>query len=456
MIPKTIHDRFELGAEAASGGMGTVYRGRDLSTGEQIAIKVLRRAGTAEQKRFDREAAILASLSHPTIVPYVAHGILPDGSPYLVMKWIDGELIDTRMQGQGLTIAETLVVARRVAEALAFAHGKGVVHRDIKPSNLIAPGALLEQTMVIDFGVARDATMPGSLTETGAVVGTPSYMAPEQVRGERSLGPAADVFALGCVMYACLTGRVTFSARRFLALRAKIMFWDPPPIREVVPDVPAPLEALVMRMLAKAPASRFPDGAAVLAAIDALPAMAPSEARYPRVYGAKSTPKPPVTGGDPPRRVSIVVVTSPDSLDESEPPSDDDSITDMSLAESLLNYGAAVDVLPDGARVATLTDADSAHQQAVAAVRCALVLRQRFPEWLIGIATAEVRPSEEPDLIDELVGALAQDAMATVFSGVVDTAVPEGAIRLDDRTASLVERDFRIIRARGAAYVSAG
>jgi serine/threonine protein kinase len=455
VILQTIDDRFvlEAEAEAASGGMGTVYRGRDLRTGGPIAIKLLRRAGAAVQKRFDREAAILSSLSHPAIVPYVAHGILTDGSPYLVMDWIDGELLDARMQGPGLTMAETLTVARRTAEALAFAHARGVVHRDIKPSNLIAPGAQLDRLMVIDFGVARDASLPGSLTETGTVVGTPSYMAPEQVRAERDLGPAVDVFALGCVMYGCLTGRVTFSARRFLALRAKIMFWDPPPVRELAPEVPPALDALVMRMLAKAPSARFADGAEVVAALEALPPMPPSTERRPRMHGSRPTPRPLVSEALPTRRVSIIVVTSPDSLEESEPPAEPVVHEDVSLAESLLHYGAAVDVLPDGARVATLTDADSAHQQALAAVRCALVLRQRFPEWLIGIATADVQPAQEPELIDELVGALAQDAMATVFSGVVESLVPRGAIRLDARTAALVDRDFEIIRARGAAYV---
>jgi serine/threonine protein kinase len=455
VIPQTIEDRFVLEAEAASGGMGTVYRGRDLRTGTPVAIKVLRRAGVAEQKRFDREAAILASLSHDAIVPYVAHGILADGSPYLVMQWVDGELLDTRMHSPGLTIAETMVVARRVAGALAFAHARGVVHRDIKPSNLIAPGRDLARLLVIDFGVARDASQPGSLTETGAVVGTPSYMAPEQVRGERAIGPAADVFALGCVLYSCLTGRVTFQARRFLALRAKIMFWEPPPVRELAPDVPPEVEALVMRMLAKTPAARPADGAAVLAALDALPPLANAgDARHPRVKGDRATPRPAPTDAFPPRRVSIIVVTSPDSLDDGGAlldPAQEDSVA---LEESLLAYGAAVDVLPDGARVATLTDADSAQAQAIAAVRCALILRDRYPDWLIGITTAEVRPDEEPDLIDDLVGALAQDAMATVFSGVVDNAPPEGAIRVDDRTAALVEREFRILRARGAAYVT--
>jgi hypothetical protein len=462
---QTIDDRFVLEHEAASGGMGTVHKGRDLATGAPVAIKLMRRAGGEVQLRFDREARILRSLEHPAIVRYVAHGILEGGSPYLVMDWIDGELLDQRMDTPGLTVAETVAVGRRVAGALAHAHDAGVVHRDIKPSNLIAPGGDLDRLMVIDFGVARAMAQPGSLTETGAVVGTPAYMSPEQVRGERGIGPTTDVFALGCVLYSCLTGRVTFHGRRFLALRAKIIFWDPPPVRELAPEVPAELEELVMSMLAKAPSRRPADGKAVRALLDALPAYgaeAPAPPR-PRVQRAPRSSPPPGAAVEAARLVSIIVVASPDSLEPTTVPepavaeelgADEPSEhVDASLEDSLLRFGAAVDRLPDGTMIATLTDADSAREQARAAVRCAQALRTRYPDALIGVATGEVRADEEADLVEDLVQQLAKDAMATMFSGVIDTQIPPGAILLDERTAALVEQDTPLLRTRGAAYV---
>ena len=461
MGAQTIDDRFVLEHEAASGGMGTVHRGRDLQTGATVAIKLMRKAGAEVQLRFDREARILRSLVHPAIVRYVAHGILDDGAPYLVMDWIDGALLDQRMDEPGLTVAETVAVGRRVAGALGHAHAAGVVHRDVKPSNLIAPTSDLSRLMVIDFGVARAMAAPGSLTETGAVVGTPAYMSPEQVRGERGVGPTTDVFALGCVLYSCLTGRVTFHGKRFLALRAKIIFWDPPPVRELAPEVPPELEELVMAMLSKSPARRPADGNAVLALLDALPPIAgevPATPRPRQRRAPRSEPRPDVA--EAARLVSIVVVASPDSLEPTTVPEpgavlDDepDEHLDRSLEDSLLGYGAAVDRLPDGTMIATLTDADSARAQARSAVRCAQTLRSRYPDALIGVATGDVRADEEADMIEDLVQQLAKDAMATMFSGVIDTQIPPGAILLDQRTSELVEPDVPLLRTRGAAYV---
>jgi serine/threonine protein kinase len=459
---QTIDDRFVLEHEAASGGMGTVHRGRDLATGATVAIKLMRKAGVEVQLRFDREARILRSLTHPAIVRYVAHGIHDDGAPYLVMDWIDGVLLDQLMDRPGITVAQTIEVGRRVAGALGHAHAAGVVHRDVKPSNLIAPDGDLARLMVIDFGVARAMAAPGSLTETGAVVGTPAYMSPEQVRGERGIGPTTDVFALVCVLYSCLTGRVTFHGKRFLALRAKIIFWDPPPIRELAPEVPPELEELVMSMLSKSANRRPADGNAVLALLDALPPVVAEEPAPPRPRqqrAPRAEPRPGVA--EAARLVSIIVVASPDSLepttvpepgvqvDEEEP----DEHLDRSLEDSMLGFGAAIDRMPDGTMIATLTDADNARAQARAAVRCAQTLRSRYPDALIGVATGEVRADEEADMVEDLVQQLAKDAMATMFSGVIETHIPPGAILLDERTAELVRDETPLLETRGASYV---
>src|SRR5262249_22957190 len=160
-----IDDRFVIEAEAASGGMGTVYRGRDLRTDTVVAIKLLRRAGVDDHQRLAREAGILAELEHPAIVRYVGHGVTISGATYLVVDWVTSETLYARMRAGGLTIAATLVVARRVADALAFAHARGIVHRDIKPANLIFPAGDHTRTTVLDFGIARPVSTTGSLTE---------------------------------------------------------------------------------------------------------------------------------------------------------------------------------------------------------------------------------------------------------------------------------------------------
>lgn len=452
-MPGTIAERFVLEAEVGAGGMGTVHRGRDLTTGALVAVKVMRGGSPALEPRFQREVEILAEMAHPNIVRYVASGLTAEGAPYLVMDWIDGEVLDRRLKHVGLTVAETVQVARQVAAALAYAHGRGIVHRDIKPANLIAPDGDLARLVLIDFGVAR-AQQGTNLTETGASVGTPAYMAPEQVRGDRMLGPAADVFALGCVLYACLTGRVTFAGKRLLAVHAKIMFWDPPSVDELAPEVPPALAALIARMLAKAPSARPQDGAELVALLDALPPMPVDGPRRKLTAGANQTPST-RPSREPTRLVSVVIAISPDSLvDDAAPPAP--AMPEEQRAEledTLLAHGAAVDVMPDGAVIASLTEADSETEQARAAVRCAQTLRRRFPDAMIGVGTADVRAADEPELIERVIQALAKDAMAAVFAEAVANDVPPGSIRLDDRTAALVEPEVPIVRARSAAFV---
>jgi hypothetical protein len=455
-VPATIDDRFEIGAEAASGGMGTVYRGRDRETGAALAIKVLHRAGVADQQRFEREATILAGLVHPGIVRYVAHGILEGGAPYLVMDWVEGETLDQRLRGPGISVAESVTVARRIASALAFAHARNVVHRDIKPSNVMFPDGDLDRAMVIDFGVARTGSQAGSLTETGSVVGTPSYMSPEQVRGDREIGPTVDVFALGCVLYECITGRLTFEGMRFLALRAKILLWDPPPARQVTAEVPLELDWLLARMLAKLPSSRPRDAGEVLALLDALAPLATSTIRRGRHKEESATEVSRAPDDVPARLISIVVATSPEGVDPAGAPTMTfDALTTLrgALEATLLPYGASLDVLHDGALIAILTQTTSPAQLAERAPGCALAIRPSVTRAQIAIATGEARPAQEAVLIEAAVRDLSRDAMSVVFAGIGKRTLPPGAIRVDARTAALLEPSCLLIRERGAFYL---
>src|SRR3954470_9074941 len=198
-------DRFEIECQIASGGMGDVFRGRDRTSGMAVAIKVVTEARAPHTARFAREIELLAELSHPGIVRHVAHGETAAGQLFLAIEWLEGEDLLHRLQRGPLAMADAVALATRVAAALGAAHARGVVHRGLKPSNLFLPGGHIDQVKVLDFGIAHreDRTQ---LTRTGAMIGTPGYMAPEQARSNAPTDARADVFALGCVLFQCLTG----------------------------------------------------------------------------------------------------------------------------------------------------------------------------------------------------------------------------------------------------------
>ena len=450
----TIDGRFVIEAEAASGGMGTVYRGRDLTTGGTVAVKLLRRGGVEDAQRFAREASILAELRHDAIVRYVTHGITLGTVPYLVMEWVDGETLDARLRGTGVSIAESVQVARRIADALAVAHARGIVHRDIKPANLMFPGGDLARALVLDFGIARPVTTTTSLTETGSVIGTPSYMSPEQVRGERDVGPGADVFAIGCVLYECLTGRLAFEGTRFIALTAKILLWDPPRPCELAPDVPRDLDQLVVDTLAKDPARRPRDAAALSKRLAELrPIGAGGAVPRPRARaGPTSIERPSM------HRMTIVVGASPEQTDvQSAPTMASEGLgIRRDLAAFLAPEGGHLEVLQDGALLITFDPQLPPREQAHRAALAALALRAAMPELLIGISTSEAH-GDLGDLVEEAVGGLASEALAFAFAGLAGpSGPPPGAIRVDERTAALLEPDFTIVRGKKAAYLAPG
>ena len=247
--------------------MGVVYCAHDLGTGRKVALKLLHTTvpgnELSEPTRFYREAQVLSELRHPSIVSYVAHGQTPEGQLYLAMEWLEGHDLSQQLKHGPLSMTETLTLCRPVADALAAAHEKGIVHRDLKPSNLFLRDKLVERATLFDFGIAHVARHGLSMTRTGVVVGTPEYMAPEQARGDRTVQPATDVFALGCIFYACLTGKPPFSGDHVAAVLTKILFEPPPPLRQLVPNAPQALETLLLSMLAKDVAAR-PQNAAEL------------------------------------------------------------------------------------------------------------------------------------------------------------------------------------------------
>jgi len=274
---EVIADRFEILGHAGSGATASVYRAHDRSTGNVVAIKVLSAMHPYDFARFFREAAVLSGLRHEHIVEYVAFGST-DSVTYLVQEWVEGDTLAARLRSHGVTLKEAVAIASRIAAALAAVHAHGIVHRDVKPGNIILAGGDPARSKLVDFGIARVQSSAGALTRTGEVLGTPSYMPPEQARGELKISAAADVWALGCVLYKMLCGRVAFTGKTATAIRAKVLLDQPAAMDAAIPQA---VRDLVQAMLEKDPAARPRDGAALvarLAALGELPDLPPRRA----------------------------------------------------------------------------------------------------------------------------------------------------------------------------------
>jgi len=246
--------RFEIVGKLGRGGSGIVYRARDPHLGRDVALKVLRFSGDPSMReRLEREARTTARLAHPNIVTLHEAGTL-DGTSYLVMELIPGESLAVRMPS--LALEDKLALLGKVARAVAYAHSQGVIHRDLKPGNiLIRPGG---EPVVMDFGLARSLEGDLDLTVTGAAVGTPLYMAPEQLLGRReAVGPRTDIYALGVILYEALAGRPPFQGETIAQVTTRILSEDPVPPERRRPGVPRELSAAALRALEKDPARRY-------------------------------------------------------------------------------------------------------------------------------------------------------------------------------------------------------
>lgn len=265
-----IDGRFELRRLIGRGGMGFVYQASDHLTGGMVAIKLIRDATHSDMvARFQREISTLAELDHDHIVKYIQHGKTTSGVPYLAMEWVEGTNLAEVLSQRRLRLDETLVLIRQVACALGAAHARGFIHRDLKPSNVLVQEGDLRKSKVVDFGITHAARMTAPLTVTGMIVGTPGYMAPEQTQGVRGvIDSRTDVFALGCLLFECLTGRPAFETDGSVMALAR-MFVDPiPRVRDLQPDIPVFLDELCSTMLSINPAQRPADMDSVIRALD--------------------------------------------------------------------------------------------------------------------------------------------------------------------------------------------
>ena len=257
---------YEVIAKIAEGGMGAVYRAQHRLIGKPAAIKVILPELSANQElvnRFFNEARAASTIHHPGIVEIFDFGYLPTGLAFIVMEFLEGEPLTRRIVGRGRLDERTaLAILRGIASALAAAHAKGIIHRDLKPDNIYlvpdpdVPGG--ERPKLLDFGIAKLTEQGASALQTrsGAMMGTPAYMSPEQCRGAGGVDARSDLYALGCILYEMLTGRTPFVAEGVGELIAAHLMHAPTPPRALVPELSTTTEALVLQLLGKRPEDR--------------------------------------------------------------------------------------------------------------------------------------------------------------------------------------------------------
>jgi serine/threonine-protein kinase len=335
-IRDRLRDTYALERELGGGGMSRVYVAVDRRLERRVAIKVLlpELAAGVSADRFRREILLAASLQHPHVVPVLAAGDV-DGLPYFVMPFVDGESLRGRLHRGPMLVPEAVRVLRDVARALAVAHARGVVHRDIKPDNVLLAGGA---AVVADFGVAKAIASarrdhePGAphgagvLTTMGTSLGTPAYMAPEQVAADPNVGYAADLYAVGVMAYEMLAGATPFHGRPPQATMAAHLAEAPADVRLARPGVPDALADLVMQCLEKSPEHRPASAAALVEALEdpamvsgafapvgaGAPAPTPTSARTarPTPAGAAAPAPAPDAGAAPGRRRGLVAAVA--------------------------------------------------------------------------------------------------------------------------------------------------
>jgi serine/threonine protein kinase len=249
---------YELLSEIARGGMGVVYKARQVKLNRIVALKMIlsgNLAGKDEVKRFQTEAEAAANLNHPGIVPIYEIGE-HDGQHFFSMGFVEGQSLQDKLRDGPLPPREAALLCRKVAEAVAHAHASGVIHRDLKPANV-----LLDKTgepKVTDFGLAKQVESDSDLTRTGAVMGTPSYMPPEQASGRTAeIGPRADVYSLGAILYCVITGRPPFQAASTMDVLMQVLDREPVSPRQLIPKIDKDLETICLKCLEKNQAKRY-------------------------------------------------------------------------------------------------------------------------------------------------------------------------------------------------------
>ena len=401
--------KYDIQAEIGRGGMGAVYKGYDAMLDRLVAVKVLAPHLVWEQEfvqRFLREARAAARLKHPNVV--TIHDVGQDGDRYyFVMEYLEGQTLTERIQQGGrMATDEVLRILRPLADALDYAHQRGLVHRDVKPGNVIvSPAGCVTLT---DFGIVR-AAQETRLTATGTVVGTPEYMSPEQAKG-LAVDSRSDQYSLAVVAYEMLAGQVPFEAESTLALLHKIAYDPPPPLRQARPGLPAEVEGVVVRGLAKEPGDRY---GSVSAFVDAL------EQAYRGAKAGEAVSRPEVVA--PPGRIQTKVLEpAVEPGHSTAPPPVQPDVATRAVEPSAIPGPAA----PLRRRVPVWTWAVGA--LAILALSVGLAIWGGGPD---GEPAATAQPTEMPTEAGEVV-VVQPTATSTMGGGDPTEIVPEAPLQL--------------------------
>ena len=418
-----VDNRFEIRARIGAGGMGAVYQAFDHTNGALVALKILHEGGEARNKQFLREGRIIAELHHPGVVRHIAHGKTAKGMPYLAMEWLEGETLGERLRRAPLRPQEALGLVAGVADALSAVHRRGIVHRDLKPDNIFLRGKQTGDALLLDFGVACLASEASHLAQPDVLVGTPSYMAPEQIRAT-AVDQRIDIFALGCVLFECLKGEPLWTGKGAVAIMAKILFEDPPLLSQVLPSLPDEVLGLLGRMLEKDRKRRVSDAGALASALGVW-------SSTDRLHAPPSARRPIASLTTAENQLVCVVLAQGNGEQK--------ALSD--LAET---YSARLEVLMDGTLVAVMSGASEATDLVFRAARYAFALREQLGESRIALSTGRAVVTDVLPMGEAIDGAAAL---------LGQSAGQSGAIRVDEMSMRLLSHRFEVLTDAFSAYL---
>jgi len=272
-----LDNKYRIVRLIGEGGMGSVHEGENTRIARRVAIKVLHQAATANEQvvqRFEREAQAAGRIGSDHILEVLDMGQLPDGDRYMVMEYLDGEPLSGRIEKLGrMTPGQIAPLMRQALKGLQAAHDAGIIHRDLKPDNIFIlreKAGHSDFVKIIDFGISKFSALGSdmNMTRTGAVMGTPYYMSPEQAKGSSQVDPRSDVYAIGVIMYEAVTGRVPFDGNTFNELMFKIVLSDPPKLSEAVPDLDPEFAAIINKAMARELDDRYASAAQLRQTLD--------------------------------------------------------------------------------------------------------------------------------------------------------------------------------------------
>ncbi|HRI69836.1 MAG TPA: protein kinase, partial [Polyangium sp.] len=448
------NQRFLVERSVVTGGMGTVYRAIDRFSGTPVALKVALDDSVDYRSRALSEAGALAALDHPAIVRLVASGLGDDGRPFLAMEWLEGEDLSSRLERGPLSLTESVRMGIRLSEGLVAAHAIGIMHRDLKPSNIFLPNRSIGHAKLVDFGLAR--TTERRVTATGAIVGTPGYMAPEQAMGHHDLSFSVDIFSLGAVLYECILGDPPFAGAHALAILAKVLFEEVVPLRSRMVATPAKLSDLIMRMLSKTPQERPTAAEVVQGLSDILPVLV-DDTNVPSTelvlagdHRRASTEFELVLSGEQ-QLVCVLVACFPNSLSDLADTLPNPTETSESsirvrhetqpleqLRLVVAPLGGRAERLLDGTIIASWRGLGTPRDLAARAARAALLAHERLENCTLALGSGLVSTEEKHtfgSVLDRVIRSM-------------DNGAPTG-VRIDDVTAGFLDARFVVEASAG-------